>query len=99
MKTTEIAASISKYIDRFGSDPKIARKTWTDGNGVDRELSLYWHGHAWRGGSRVMVRYVSYQSASSLTKEEAEQYLAWLDAGNVGRHYEALKSLNADKSN
>jgi len=30
------------------------------------------------------VRYISYQGATCLTKQEALDYLAWLDAGNVG---------------
>lgn len=42
-------------------------------------------------GPFVEITYISYQGASKLVIEEAEKYLAWLDAGNIGRHYEALK--------
>ena len=38
------------------------------------------------------MTYVSYQGEASLKKAEAEAYLAWLDAGNVGRHYEQQRS-------
>lgn len=91
MTVTEIAQAIHRHLSRFAADPKIASSKWTDTKGVEREISLYWHPNCSRGGACVMVRYVSYQFTSSLTKAEAEKYLAWLDAGNIGRHYEALK--------
>lgn len=41
-------------------------------------------------GSRVGVRYVSYQGETFLRKDDALHYLRWLDAGNVGKHYTAV---------
>ena len=78
----EIARRISVHLRRFELDPKINAK---DPNYGTRP---YYHTHAWHGGPWVMVQYVSYQGSSSLTKDGALAYLAWLDAGNVGRHYE-----------
>jgi hypothetical protein len=31
--------------------------------------------------------YISHQGECFLKRAEAEKYLAWLDAGNVGKHY------------
>lgn len=91
MTLTDIALRIQAHLRRFAADPAIADREWTDGQGQVRKTALYWSPNAYRGGSRCMVRYVAYQLTSSLTREEAERYLAWLDAGNVGRHYEALR--------
>jgi hypothetical protein len=51
---------------------------------------LYYSANAWPAGARLGVRYVTYQNTSNLTKRDALEYLAWLDAGNEGRHYTAL---------
>ena len=85
---TEIATRISRHLLRFAADPAITEKEWTDRKGEAHKLVLYWSPSAYRGGSRCMVRYVAYQLIASLTKAQAERYLAWLDAGNVGRHYD-----------
>lgn len=91
MTLTEIASRIQAHLNRFENDPTIASKEWTDSKGEVRQLTLFWETRAYRGGSRCVVRYVGYQHASSLTKDEAERYLDWLNAGNVGRHHEALR--------
>ena len=83
--------SSARPIDQLLADPKVADREWTDGQGKTRSSVLYWNPTSYRGGSRVMVKYVAYQYQSSLTRDEAERYLAWLNAGNVGRHYEAFK--------
>lgn len=87
LRLDEIAKRIDRHLQRFADNPTIATKTWVDGQGVTRELTCYWQPIAARGGARVMVKYVSYQYASSLTRAQATAYLAWLDAGNVGTHY------------
>jgi len=76
----EIASRIGQHLRRFEKDAQINKKD-------DRGLSPYWNVFAHRNGRYVQVQYVSYQGHSSLTRAEAEKYLAWLDAGNVGRHY------------
>jgi len=46
-----------------------------------------------RGGDRhrVWVIYITYQGGSHLSIAEAMKYLVWLNNGNVGRHFEALR--------
>jgi hypothetical protein len=84
LKIAEVARRIDDYLQRFERDPKVNAQ---NGDG----LRDYYMAHASVGGTRVFVRYVSYQGQHSLPKWKAEQYLAWLDAGNVGRHFEALR--------
>lgn len=80
----EIADRIRAHLGRFESDPKI---NVPSGNG----LHPFYLANAWAAGSRVFVTYVSFQGASSLTKTQAALYLAWLDAGNVGKHWKAIE--------
>ena len=97
---TEIAASIAQKInahlqriehdkalnpgERFDKD----QKTW-----VPDEMGVRsYYGARSRGDRhRVWIIYVTYQGGSYVSIEDAEKYLAWLDAGNVGRHFEALR--------
>jgi hypothetical protein len=92
MKLTDTALSISRHLQRFANDKSIAEKLWTDGNGQDHALTLYWGPVCYRAGSRAKVKYVAYQYESSLTKSEAEEYLAWLNAGNIGTHRDVKRS-------
>lgn len=39
-------------------------------------------------GERVRVVYDNRDRSHPLTKDEAQRYLAWLDAGNVGTHFD-----------
>ena len=73
MTLTEIAARINAHLARLERDARI------NVNG------MYYRPSAYRLGPRVHVRYISYQGAQLLTRAEATAYLAWLDAGNVGR--------------
>lgn len=84
MKLAEIAEQIAAHLKRFEADPKIARSQNTEGP----RLNFYCETSVRSSGPRVFVTYVSYHGAFSLTKAEAEAYLAWLDAGNVGRHWD-----------
>ena len=79
MKLDEIANRIAAHLARFEKDKTINKPF---GTGV----KPYYFASAYRGGRYVCVRYVAYQLTSSLTREEALAYLAWLDAGNVGTH-------------
>ncbi len=78
---TDIAARISAHLTRFERDPKI--------NPLDKQYGTYQYrsAGAYRAGRYVNVRYVSYQGDTTLTREVAMRYLAWLDAGNVGSHF------------
>lgn len=83
----DIAARIDAHLKRFERDPVINKNTKPDGSG----LSDYYQAHAYVGGRWVRVRYISFQGTSSLSRDQAERYLAKLDAGFVGRHFEALR--------
>lgn len=89
---TEIAKAIDTHLRRFAEDPKTSHTEWTDRNGQLRRTAVYYHPYAGRGGSRVAIRYVTYQGTTTLTREEAETYLTWLDAGNVGRHWDQQRA-------
>jgi hypothetical protein len=82
---TEIAARIRAHLKRFEADPAI--------NKLDPHYRTrtYYCVNAYRGGRYVSVSYVNYQGATALERERAERYLAWLDAGNVGTHWECEK--------
>jgi hypothetical protein len=83
MKLAEIATKIRAHLARFEANPKINTKH----NGLLR----YYGAGAHVGGARVGIRYISFQGVTYVSKAEALRYLAWLDAGNVGRHFEALR--------
>lgn len=80
---TELASQIDKHLKRFEADPEI-----NVAGGYGRP---YYAAGAFRAGAYVKVRYVAYQGGANLRRDEAERYLAWLDAGNVGPHYEAFR--------
>ena len=57
-----------------------------------KRFEPYYGARAWAGGRWVYVAYTSsLEFDSHLSKADAERYLDWLDAGNVGRHWEALR--------
>ena len=82
----ELAAGIAAHLKGFEADPAI--------NVRGREnLLRFYNAYCSSGGGRIYVQYISYQGTSHLSKAEAESYLAWLDAGNIGQHYKALAAL------
>jgi hypothetical protein len=92
----DLGEKINVHLQRFQRDPKInpgkrydkTTKTWvSDARGV-RD---YYGAQAFGDRHRVRVVYVSYQGASILSIEDAQKYLLWLDAGNVGMHHEVLR--------
>lgn len=84
MKLQEIANRIKDHLKRFEADKSI------NATKDDRSICPYYNAWATSAGRYVRITYVSFQGSSSLTKSEAEKYLQWLDAGNVGKHYKAL---------
>lgn len=82
----QIAGRIDAHLRRIEADPKLNKRLWPG-----KDFRLLFMSGCCAGGSRISVCYVSYQGRSSLTRDEATRYLAWLDAGNVGRHQEALQ--------
>lgn len=94
MKLSEIAKRIHAHLKRFEADPAVASRP--DPRHPDNEraaIAQYYNGGAWASGRYVGIKYISYQPEYFLTKQEALAYLAWLDAGNVGRHYEAQRAV------
>lgn len=85
MKLSEIAARIDDNLKRFEADPEINRPA-----GFSR-MKPYFGSRAGATGRYVFVIYIDYQRHNNLSKSDALKYLAWLDAGNVGKHWEALK--------
>ena len=90
MKLKDIASRIRAHLRRFEDDPKINTTKPQPYGGVP-----YFWVNAYAAGRFVYVTYISYQGNSHLTKDEATRYLAWLDAGNVGRHFEAFREVGA----
>jgi hypothetical protein len=82
MKLSQIAAKIDAHLRRFEMDPKINNRR------NETKLLSYYGAGASVAGRYVSVQYIGYQGDTSLSKAEAERYLAWLDAGNVGRHWQ-----------
>jgi hypothetical protein len=84
-----LAREIGQYLRRFERDPKI---------NIDRSehktgMHDYFGAGARDTGQRVGIVYISYQGTHLLTREEAQAYLRWLRAGNVGRHHEVVNAL------
>lgn len=85
LSMTEIAERINAHLRRL----EVAEWKRRTAEGTVNELgaSFYYAG-ASRQGNRVSVRYITYQGSDNLTREEALHYLAGLNAGFEGRHFE-----------
>jgi len=92
LSLTEIAERIDRHLSRMErSAQKVnGHSMAVNPDGTVTNLRLF-SANATRMGNRVGVTYVSYQGRSSLTRDEALSYLAGLDGGYVGRHYEWLR--------
>lgn len=80
LKLTEVASRIYAKLKLFAADPILSKRP----NGHAR----FWTPNAYNSGRYVCVVYISYQGATSLVKADAIAYMEWLEAGNVGTHYE-----------
>jgi hypothetical protein len=80
---TEIASRIDAHLKRIEADPNL--NPWHHGEGSTKS---YYNAYAVSAGPYVMVTYVTYQGRRGLKRAEAEAYLAWLDEGHVGKHFE-----------
>jgi hypothetical protein len=87
MKLSEIASRIDAHLKRFEADPIINKQ----GTAHQKGLTPYYGAGSWSYGRYLRVFYITYQGGSILKRDAALKYLEWLDAGNVGRHYEALQ--------
>ena len=85
MRLTEIAEKINAHLKRFEASKKI--------NKLNKKYRTrpYFNTRARQAGNTVAITYISYQGISKLDKRTALRYLAWLDAGNVGKHTECQR--------
>ncbi len=80
----ELAQRITAHLKRFEKDPKINTPR-PHASGTHR----YYEPSAHSAGSKIGITYVHYQGIGfPLGRNEALEYLRWLDAGNVGDHYD-----------
>lgn len=79
----KLAARIGEHLEAFEADPEINKLVSAEGT-----RKRFYSAGAINRGRFVYVTYITYQGSTALSKKEAEAYLAWLDAGNVGRHFE-----------
>jgi hypothetical protein len=81
----ELAARINSHLERYEAD--------ASSNVIDPKYKTqrFYHAYAGVSGRYVRVTYISYQGSTHITKDEAMRYLEKLDAGFVGRHFEALR--------
>jgi hypothetical protein len=92
----DIADKIHAHLERFESTEEINYpRKFVDGQGwvktsPNSGSRPYYMAFATGVRHRVCIRYISYQGSWLLDIPDAERYLAWLDAGNEGRHIEAL---------
>jgi len=94
-RAKEIGERIDAHLQRIEHDPKLNPSKHydkkTDRWIVDKTgtgIRAFYNASARGIGTRVYVIYVSYQGGSFIDLDVAEAYLAWLDAGNVGNHYQ-----------
>jgi hypothetical protein len=87
MKLQEIAARISAHLKRFEADKTTVNAARPGHEGT----RPYYCPYATVAGRYVAIVYASYQGHSNVPKADAERYLAMLDDGFVGRHFEALR--------
>lgn len=88
MTMDEIATLIRAHLKRIEDDPKHNKRI---GAASGMRLARYWHSGAGASGRFIYVCYVSYRGSTHLTRDEALIYLAWLDKGHVGRHWQAIE--------
>lgn len=88
VKLKDLAERIAAHLKRFEADPLLSRRK-------DKKTARFWSTSCVVNGRFVSVSYISYQGSSNMSKAEAQAYLAKLDAGYVGRHFEALREQSA----
>ena len=82
-----IAEQIDAHLKRFETDPVINALQLRGGMNV----RPFFHAQATATRQYLTVKYVDYQGTTKLTPEDAERYLARLDAGFVGTHFDAFR--------
>lgn len=83
--------TLEEIADRIDRHLKRIEREHNEPRGTRGELSKYFLASAVRFGAYVHVTYVNYQGGTNLTRAEALHYLAALDRGFVGTHYEYFR--------
>jgi hypothetical protein len=76
MTLRELSARLDAYLKAFEAD------------GL---LDLHNAGAYYMGGARIRLTYRSYEGGTTISRPKAEAYLAWLDAGGIGRHLDRVQ--------
>lgn len=84
LKLAELAERIDAHLRRLEADKDV------NVNPRAPKLKMLYSAAAEPAGRFVAIRYVSYQGFMNVSKADALAYLAALDGGFVGRHFEAL---------
>ena len=87
LKAPEIGERIGAHLKRFAADPAINAPQLMR-NGM--RLEPFFEPGAYGKGRLVYVRYKLNHGFEHLSRVDGARYLAWLDAGNVGKHTVAL---------
>ena len=82
-----IAEAIDAHLKRFEADPVINAERKSGG----MALTPFYNAGAFAERGCVQVQYIIYNGYTALNATEAVAYLAWLDAGGVGTHYQAAQ--------
>ena len=74
----EVADRITKHLQLFAADSKV--------NAYDKAKMIFPYDspYATQAGAKLRVKHKGYLSGELLSKREAIEYLAWLDAGGIG---------------
>lgn len=84
-----IAARIDAHLKRMERD-EVRNLDLIPATAKHREqhLSHFYMANCWyAGGAKIRIAYITYQGSRCITRDEALAYLAWLDAGNYGKHH------------
>ena len=91
LKLLKVAEQIETHLRRFASDPNLRR------DGAYRDAQGRWQKgrslfkpevHLGENGNWVTIYYTAFRDGGRrMTPQRAREYLAWLDAGNVGPHW------------
>ncbi len=82
----EIADHIHRHLKRFENSTKI------NATNPIHNVKPYYGAAAVAHCGYIYIKYILYQSDWKLGRVEAEQYLKWLNEGNIGKHFDALSS-------
>lgn len=84
----ELADRIDVHLKRFEADRNDINRSE---DGTSWGLRPFYYASASPIGRYVSIHYVTYQGNTCISRDDAIRYLAKLDSGFAGRHWEALR--------